>query len=162
MIHGQGQMATPVLMQPQPNGSYMQIPQQYSGQMPMYSPSPAHVYPQQNGYGSPSRAPMMIHQGSQQGHHHGQPMMYTMSAQNGPVSYGQPGQMGMVRGYTGQQFGTSPQHGYHMPQQRAMSSGYGQIPQKAMPVHLQGQGAPMNAPQQPAAFSQMDMGQDDK
>ena len=161
MMHGQQQMTAPMMMQQHSNGPYMQMPQQYNPQMPMYSPNPQHVYPQQNGYGSPSRAPMMMQQGSQQGHHHGQPMMYTMSAQNGPMGYGQPGQMGMMRGYGGQQYGTSPQHGYPI-QQRTMSSGYGQIPQKVMPGHMQGgQGPPMNAPQQPAAYAQMEMGQDD-
>ncbi len=162
MMQSQGQMTAPMMMQQQSNGPYMQIPPQYNQQMPLYSPNPPHVYPQQNGYGSPSRAPMMMQQGSQQGHHHGQPMMYTMSAQNGPMAYTQPGQMGMMRGYTPQQYGTSPQHGYPMQQTRTMSSGYGQIPQKVMPAHLQGgQAPPMNAPQQPAAYAQMEMGQDD-
>lgn len=162
MMHSQGQMAAPMMMQQQTNGPYMQMPQQYTQQMPMYSPNPQPVYPQQNGYGSPSRAPMMMRQGSQQGHHHVQPMMYTMSAQNGPMQYAQPGQMGMVRGYTQQQYGTSPQHGYPIQQGRTMSSGYGQIPHKVMPAHLQGgQGPPMNASQQPAAYAQMDPSQDD-
>ena len=162
MMHSQGQMTAPMMVQQQSSGPYMQMPQQYTQQMPMYSPNPQPVYPQQNGYGSPSRAPMMMQQGSQQGHHHGQPMMYTMSAQNGPMQYAQPGQMGMVRGYTQQQYGTSPQHGYPMQQGRTMSSGYGQMPHKVMPAHLQGgQGPPMNAPQQPAAYAQMDMSQDD-
>ena len=157
MMHPQQQMAVPMMMPQHSNGPYMQMPQQYNPQMPIYSPNPAHVYPQANGYGSPSRAPSMMQQGSQQGHH-APPMMYTMSAQNHPMGYGQSGQMNMTRGYQGQPYGS--QQGYPMQQQRTMSSGYG-IPHKMMPGQMQGQGPPMNAPQQPAAFSQMEMGQDD-
>lgn len=65
-----------------------------------------------NGYPSPGRsAPMMISQGSQQGH---QQQMYGMSpgqqfGNMAPVyAQQQPGQM-PVRGYGPQQFGTSPQ-----------------------------------------------------
>lgn len=156
LMHPQpGQMSAPIMVQQQSSGPYMQMPQQFNQQMPMYSPSPAHAYPQQNGYGSPSRAPMMVQQGSQQGHHHGQPMMYTMSSQ-GQMGYPQQTQMHMMRGgYGGHQYGSSPQQPYM--QQRAMSNGYGQIPQKGMPHHMQhNQGPPMNAPQQPAAYAQSD------
>jgi hypothetical protein len=159
MMPAQGQMAAPMMMPQHSNGPYMQIPQQFN-QMQMYSPNPGHAYPQQNGYGSPSRAPMMIPQGSQQGHPHSQPMTYTVS--NGPVPYNQQQQqMGMMRGYQQQHYGGSPQHGYPMHQQRTMSSGYGQIPQKMMPGQYQGNQGPMNAPQQPAAFNQMEMPQED-
>ena len=159
MMHSQ--MQAPMMMPQHSNGPYMQMPQQYNPQMPMYSPNPGHVYPQQNGYGnSPGRAPMMVPQGSQQGHHHAQPMMYTMSAQNGPM-YGQGGQMNNMQRYGGQQYGTSPHHGYPMQQQRTMSSGYQMAP-KPMHGNMQGgHGPPVNAPQQPAAFTQMEMGQDD-
>ncbi|KKY23898.1 putative pab1 binding protein [Phaeomoniella chlamydospora] len=72
--------AVPMMAQ-QSQGPYMAVPQQFNQQMPMYSPSPAQVYPAHvgqphSGYPSPSRgAPMMMHQGSQQGHHP-QGMMY--------------------------------------------------------------------------------------
>ena len=153
-MHQAGQMVAPMMVPQQSNGPFMQMPQQYNAQMPMYSPNPAHVYPQQNGYGSPSRAPMMMQQGSQQGHHPGQPMMYTMS-QGGPMGYPQQGQANMARGYSNQ-FGSSPQYGM---QQRTMSSGYNQ--KMMSQQHMHGQGPPINAPQQPAAYTQMEMGQDE-
>jgi len=162
MMHAQpGQLTAPMMVQQQSSGPYMAVPQQFNHQMSMYSPSPGHVYPQQNGYPSPGRvAPMMMQQGSQQGHHPGQPVMYAMpgQAQPGQMMYPQQGQMGMMRG------GYAPQHGpyggspHHL-QQRAMSSGYGQIPQKVMPQAMQQAGPPPNAPQQPAAYAtQMDSG----
>jgi len=152
--HGQGQMAAPVMMTQQSNGPYMGMPQQFSGQVPMYSPSPSHAYPQQNGYGSPSRAPMMMQQGSQQGHHHAQPMMWTNSAQGGPMGYGQQGQMNMYRqGYS--QYGTSPQQPYPGQQQRAMSGSYGQIPKM---MHMQ----PGHVPHQPQNYGQVDMNQSEE
>ncbi|RMZ86764.1 hypothetical protein DV736_g6008, partial [Chaetothyriales sp. CBS 134916] len=117
-MHQPGQMAAPMMVPQQPNG-FMPGPQQYNPQMPMYSPNPSHVYPQANGYGSPGRAPMMMQQGSQQSHHPGQPMMYTLS-QGGPIGYPQQGQVPMGRGYSGQ-YGSSPQQPYGM-QQRAMTS----------------------------------------
>ncbi|KPI44398.1 PAB1-binding protein 1 [Cyphellophora attinorum] len=126
--HGQG--SAPMMMQQHSSGPYMNMPQQFGGQMqPMYSPSPGHAYPQQNGYGSPGRAPMMAQQNSQQGY--GQPMMYSASAQGGPM-YGQQGQMNMYRGYNQPQYGSSPQQPY--PQQRAGS--YGQVPHHKM-MHMQ-------------------------
>lgn len=138
MPHGQGQMGGPGMMQPVAGGPYMGVPQQYNGQMPMYSPSPSHVYPHQNGYGSPGRAPMMVQQGSQQGHPHAQPMMWSGSAQGGPMGYGQQSQMNMYRQGYPNQYGTSPQQPYPGQQQRAMSGSYGQMPKM---MHMQsGQG----------------------
>jgi hypothetical protein len=131
MPHGQSQMSGPGMMTP---GPYMGVPQQYNGQMPMYSPSPSHVYPQQNGYGSPGRTPMMVQQGSQQGHPHAQPMLWSGSAQGGPMAYGQQAQMGMYRQGYQTQYGTSPQQPYPGQQQRAMSGSYGQMP-KLMHMH---------------------------
>lgn len=122
--HAQG--SAPMMMQQHSSGPYMNMPQQFNGQMPMYSPSPGYAYPQQNGYGSPGRAPMMMQQNSQQSH--GQPMMYSASAQGGPV-YGQQGQMNMYRGYQ-PQYGSSPQQPYTGQQQRAGS--YGQVPHQKM------------------------------
>lgn len=78
---GMGAMGAPMMTQQHSNGSYMAVPQgmtQYNAQMPMYSPSPGHVYPHapaqpHSGYPSPSRgAPMMMHQNSQSG----QPPMF--------------------------------------------------------------------------------------
>ncbi|RMD40908.1 hypothetical protein DV735_g4250, partial [Chaetothyriales sp. CBS 134920] len=153
-MHQPGQMAAPMMVPQQPNG-FMPAPQPYAPQMPMYSPNPSHVYPQVNGYGSPGRAPMMMQQGSQQSHHHGQPMMYTLS-QGGPMGYPQQGQAPMGRGYGGQ-YGSSPQQQYGM-QQRTMSSGYGQKVMQHQQPYVQ-QAPPMNAPQQPAAYSQVEVGQ---
>lgn len=76
----------PMMVQQPSNGPYMGVPQAmtpYNAQMPMYSPNPAHVYPQHapapqphSGYPSPSRgAPMMMHQNSQSGQPP-QPMMF--------------------------------------------------------------------------------------
>lgn len=127
--HNQG--TAPMMMQQQSSGPYMNMPQQFNNQMGMYSPSPGHVYSQQNGYGSPGRAPMMMQQGSQQGH--GQPMMWSASAQGGPM-YGQQAQMNMYRGYQQQQYGSSPQQPYPGQQQRAGS--YGHMPHHKM-MHMQ-------------------------
>jgi LsmAD domain len=163
-MHSQpGQLAAPMMVQQQSSGPYL-VPQQYTPQMPMYSPSPAHVYPQHvaqqphSGFPSPGRgAPMMMHQGSQQGHHPGQPLMYAVPGQPGQMGY--PQQAGhMMRGaYNAQQgpYGSSPQHHFPpQPQQRMSSAGYGQMPQKMMPQQMQpGMAVPPNAPHQPAAYS---------
>jgi hypothetical protein len=157
MMHGQaGQMNGPMMGQQPSNGPYMSVPQGYNHPMQMYSPSPSHVYPQQNGYASPGRmAPMMMQQGSQQGHA-APNMMFSMSAQGGPMAYPQQ-QMGMPRaGYGGHQY---PHQGYAM-QQRTMSSGYGQIPQKMHPQMHGNHGPAMNVPQGPA-YGQAEAGQDE-
>jgi hypothetical protein len=146
--HGQGQMGIPMMM-PQGGGGYHAMPQQFNAPMQMYSPTPGHVYPQQNGYGSPGRAPMMMQQGSQQGHHHAPPMVWSGSAQGGPMGYGQP-----YRGGYQASYGSSPQQPFPGQQQRTMSGGYGQIPQKMM--HMpQGHNS-----HQPASYSQGDAGQE--
>jgi hypothetical protein len=162
-MHSQpGQLAAPMMVQQQSSGPYL-VPQQYTPQMPMYSPSPAHVYPQHvaqqphSGFPSPGRgAPMMMHQGSQQGHHPGQPLMYAVPGQPGQMGY--PQQAGhMMRGaYNAQQgpYGSSPQHHFPPQPQRMSSAGYGQMPQKMMPQQMQpGMAVPPNAPHQPAAYS---------
>ena len=159
-----GQLAAPMMVQQQSSGPYL-APQQYNPQMPMYSPSPGHVYPQHvtqqphSGYPSPGRgAPMMMHQGSQQGHHPGQPLMFAVPGQPGQMGYAQ--QTGhMMRGtYTGQQgpYSSSPHQTHHFPPQpqRMPSSGYGQMPQKMMAQQMQpGLAVPPNAPHQPAVFA---------
>jgi len=159
MMHAQvGQMGAPMMMQQPSNGPYMAVPSQFGHQVPMYSPSPAHVYPQQNGYSSPQRmAPIMMHQGSQQGHQ-APGMMYSMSNSGGPVGYPQQ-QVGMARGsYGGHQYGNAP--GYGM-QHRTMSSGYPQIPQKGYPQHMQANHGPnMNGPPQGPAYTPLEGAQD--
>ncbi|KAK2047375.1 LsmAD domain-containing protein [Colletotrichum somersetense] len=132
------------------------------GQMPMYAGNhaqfmppngaPPQPIPGANGYPSPGRpsAPMMVHQGSQQG----QPV-YGMSPN---VQYQQPaftpqqpgGQVGNVRGYNSpgpQHFGTSPSqmHQYGA-QHRSGSNNYGAKP---FANHGQHQ-APQQAPSVPA------------
>ena len=135
-MHTQGgQLAAPVMVQQQSSGPYMAVSQSYNPQLQMYSPSPAHAYPQQNGYPSPGRgAPMMMHQNSQQGHH-GQQVMYAVPGQGGQMMYQQQGnQMTGMRGYPPQQspYASSP----HFPQ-RALSHGYGQMPKmmQQQPMH---------------------------
>ena len=147
-----GQLAAPVMVQQQSSGPYMAISQSYNPQMPMYSPSPSHAYPQQNGYPSPGRgAPMMMHQNSQQGHHT-QQVMYPVPGQGGQMMYQQQGSQ--MRGYPSQQgpYGSSP-HQHHGFPQRAMSNGYGQMP-KMMPTQsMQGmQGMPPTGPAQHGGF----------
>jgi hypothetical protein len=80
------------------NGPYMGMPA--NPQMQMYSPAPGNVYPQfqgqmpagpgANGFPSPrpGGAPLMHHQGSQQGHQQ-QQMMYMQHGTQGPPMYAQ-------------------------------------------------------------------------
>lgn len=149
MMHGQhGQMVAPMMAAQHSSGGYMGMP----NQMNMVYPSPRvhHAYPhQQNGYPSPGpMAPVMMHQGSQQGYPAGQ-MMYS-----NPNIYGQPQMRGGYGANT--PYGSSPHTPHHL-NQRAMSHGY----QKGMPqVNMNNAGPPANAPQQPAAFGQMASGED--
>lgn len=80
------------------NGPFMGMPA--NPQMQMYSPAPGHVYPQYpghmpggpgtNGFPSPRpAAPMMSHQGSQQGHQQ-PPMMYMQAGVQGPQMFQMP------------------------------------------------------------------------
>ena len=145
-----GQLAAPVMVQQQSSGPYMAMSQSYNPQMQMYSPSPAHAYPQQNGYPSPGRgAPMMMHQNSQQGHH-GQQVMYAVPGQGSQMMYQQQGaQMAGMRGYPSQQgpYASSP-HQHHGFPQRAMSNGYGQMSKMMQGV----QGMPPTGPAQHNAY----------
>ena len=164
-MHSQpGQLTAPMMVQQQSSGPYLS-PQQYNPQMQMYSPNPGHVYPQHvaqqphSGYPSPGRgAPMMMHQGSQQGHHPGQPLMFAVPGQPGQMAY--PQQTGhMMRGvYTAQQgpYGSSPHQTHHFPPQpqRMPSGGYSQMPQKMMPQQMQpGLAVPPNATHPSAVFA---------
>lgn len=80
------------------NGPYMGMPG--NPPMPMYSPAPGQAYPQYPGHmpGAPGAnggypnsprpgAPMMSHQGSQQGHQQPPPMMYMQNGAQGPQMF---------------------------------------------------------------------------
>lgn len=155
MMHNQyGGMGAPMMVQQQSSGPYMGMPNQFGMAYP--SPSPGHVYPQQqNGFPSPGRmAPVMMHQHSQQGHQSNPQGMYGTPGH----MYGQ--QQQMRGGYAGSHtpYGTSPHQPHHMGQ-RAMSSGYGG---KGLPQMVMNGGPPANAPQQPAAYGQSGGGEDTK
>ncbi|KAI1841892.1 hypothetical protein JX266_011862 [Neoarthrinium moseri] len=139
-------MGTPMMMQPQfmtPQGMPAAQMQMYPGGphfMPPGASAPQPM-PGANGYPSPGRpaAPMMVHQGSQQG----QPM-YGMSPgmqYQQPVFPQQPGQLNNMRGYNNpgpQQFGTSPQQMHQYPQHRNNSNNF---------KNFQGHGGPHQGPQ---------------
>lgn len=89
-----GHMAAPMMAHNPSGGPLPGMSQGFSGpfnqQMPMYSPNTVHAYPHHggppptqpgsNGYPSPGRgAPMMIHQGSQQGQSAQQMMVFGMN-----------------------------------------------------------------------------------
>lgn len=165
------QMGAPMMAHQQSSGPYMGVPQQQYPHMAMYSPNPQQAYPQHaasqphSGYPSPSRtAPMMMHQGSQQGHHNG-PHLYGMPGQSTQMGYGQYGQPQAMRGgYAGQHtpYGTSPGQQYHYPPQpqRAMSSGYGGgYPGKVPMQHMQPSHGPptMNGAHQQAGYPPQDV-----
>ena len=85
------QTGQPMVMNAPPGAQY--VPAHGQPHMQVYSPAPAQAYPQQPGPGTPSYSPrappMMVQQGSQQGH--GAPMMYMSQSQQGqPVYYSQP------------------------------------------------------------------------
>ncbi|KAJ9358333.1 hypothetical protein DTO027B9_2524 [Paecilomyces variotii] len=163
-------MGAPMMVQQPSSGPYMGMPQAmtpYTPQMQMYSPSPAHAYPQHaapppqphSGYPSPSRgAPMMMHQGSQPGQPP-QPVMFMAPGQHGQPVYAsqQPGHMPPVRtAYPQQQpyFSSSPhQMQPYMPHQhRAPSNGFNQ-----MPPHMPSQPPPnpASAPHPPEAADEV-------
>ncbi|CAF3549237.1 unnamed protein product [Fusarium graminearum] len=132
MTPQQGQMGGPMMMpqqfMPGPQGMVPGPQMMYPGGHPQFMPpSGPQPVPGVNGYPSPGRpaAPMMAHQGSQQG----QPM-YGMSPN---VQYNQPvfnpGQQGgpMRGGYGSpgpQHFGTSPQQGHQYGGQHRSGSNY--------------------------------------
>lgn len=159
MMHAQvGQMGSQMMVQQASSGPYMGMPPQFGHQVHMYSPSPGHVHPQQNGFASPQRvAPAMMQQGSQQGYPAAPPMMYSMSGQGGPSNYQQQ-HMGGPRGsYGGHQYGAAQGYtGGH----RAMSTGYPQIPQKNF-QHQQNHGPQLNGPAHGASYNPLEGVQDD-
>ncbi|CAM1504128.1 Fc.00g017190.m01.CDS01 [Cosmosporella sp. VM-42] len=132
----QTQMGGPMMMPqqqfvPGPQGMMPAPQMMYPGGHPQFMPSAPQPVPGANGYPSPGRpaAPMMMHQGSQQG----QPM-YGMSPN---VQYSQPvftpgqpnGPMTNMRGGYGspgpQHFGTSPSQGHQYgPQHRNNGNNY--------------------------------------
>ncbi|KAI1922181.1 poly(A)-binding protein binding protein [Ophidiomyces ophidiicola] len=159
-VNPQNGMGAPMMVHQPSNGPYMGIPQgmgaPYNPQMQMYSPSPAHAYPQHvqpppqphSGYPSPSRgAPMMIHQGSQQGQPP-QPVMSMNPGQHGQPFYPpqQPGHIPGGRPGHPQQhphFASSPNQTHHYPhhQYRAPSSNHSYMPH-IPPPHMHSQGPP--------------------
>ncbi|KAK2800097.1 hypothetical protein FQN51_006336 [Onygenales sp. PD_10] len=164
-VNPQNGMGAPMMVQQPSSGPFVGMPQgmavPYNAQMSMYSPNAGHAYPQHappppqphSGYPSPSRgAPMMMHQGSQQGHPP-QPVMFMNPGQHGQPVYA-PQQPGHSRaGYPQHQqahFNTSPHQAHHYPhhQHRAQSNHYNQMPQMP-PPHMQQQGPPPNAPSGP-------------
>ncbi|KAM0276931.1 hypothetical protein ACHAQH_006262 [Verticillium albo-atrum] len=155
-----GHMAGPMIMQPQfmnPQGMMPGQQMQMYGGHAQFPPSnggpPPH--PGSNGYPSPGRpaAPMMAHQGSQQGQ-----VVYGMSPgvqyQQPVFAPQQPGiQGGNARGYNNggpQHFGTSPQqmHAYGAQHRSGNNSNYGNgknLGNNGNHGHQQGHGAPANS-----------------
>ena len=97
------QQGAPMMVHQNSQGGYMapMPPGMPYNQAMMQSPNPAYAFPQHvappqphSGYPSPSRgAPMMLHQGSQQGQHP-QQMMYMNPQHGGQPMYGHPGAHG--------------------------------------------------------------------
>ncbi|KAI4629532.1 uncharacterized protein J4E87_003796 [Alternaria ethzedia] len=158
-MNGPGPAMGGQMMTNQPsNGPFMGMPG--NPQMQMYSPAPAPAYPQYpahmppgaNGFPSPRPgAPMMSHQGSQQGHHQQQPpMMYMQPGAPAPQMYQmQPGAMAPMRGpfqqqYQGGHYGSPQQHHQFPQQHRGTPSG--SYSQPMMPQHSSGPQAPPTGP----------------
>ncbi|CAO2658594.1 Nn.00g063170.m01.CDS01 [Neocucurbitaria sp. VM-36] len=139
------------------NGPYMGMPG--GPQMQMYSPAPGPGYPQYpghmpgpgaNGFPSPRPgAPMMVQQGSQQGHLQQPPMMYMQPGAPAPQMYQmQPGSMTPMRGPYPQlhqgQYG-SPQQHHHFPHQHRGTPS-GSYSQPMMQQHSMGPGGAPTGP----------------
>ncbi|CAN9409812.1 unnamed protein product [Alternaria alternata] len=137
-MNGPGPAMGGQMMTQQPsNGPFMGMPG--NPQMQMYSPAPAPAYPQYgahmpgpgaSGFPSPRPgAPMMSHQGSQQGHHQQPPMMYMQPGAPAPQMYQmQPANMTPMRGpfpqpYQGGHYGSPQQHHQFPQQHRGTPSG---------------------------------------
>lgn len=94
-VNGPGPQMGGHMMQQQPsNGPFMGMPAQPQMQMyaqaPGYPQYPGHMPPGANGFPSPRPgAPMMSHQGSQQGHQQ-PPVMYMQPGAQGPQMYQMP------------------------------------------------------------------------
>jgi hypothetical protein len=181
-ISPQNGMGAPMMVQQPSGGPYIGIPQgmaaPYNPQMQMYSPGPGHAYPQHvqpqpqphSGYPSPSqRAPIMMHQGSQQGQppqsvmfmnpgQHGQPVYAAQQpghsesyefdffndvlANVAKVPQGRPGYPQQQQQQQQPHFSSSPHQPHHYPhhQHRGQNNNYSQIPH-IHPPHMQPQGA---------------------
>lgn len=157
-MNPQAAMGAPMMVQQPSTGSYMNVPQgmaPYTPQMQMYSPSPAHAYPQHapppqphSGYPSPSRgAPMMMHQNSQPGQPP-QPVMFMAPGHHGQPVYPAQQPAHIRPGYPQHQphFSSSPHQAHHYPphQHRTPSTSYNQVPQ--MPPHIPSQPQPTVTP----------------
>ncbi|KAI9835570.1 MAG: hypothetical protein M1819_002021 [Sarea resinae] len=152
-VNPQGGHIAPMMVHQQSGGPFMGVPQGIPFQPHMYSPAQAHAYPGgpppqgTNGYPSPGRgAPMMIHQGSQQGQPP-QQMMWMSPAHHGQPMYAaqQPGQMTPMRGgYPPQQshFASSPHQPHHFPPQPHRAGPNGNYGQGPPPPHAAGQQVP--------------------
>ncbi len=177
-------LTAPMMAQQHSNGSFMGMPQTmavpFNPQMQMYSPGQAHAMPQYGGppqppsnYPSPGRgAPLMVHQGSQQGQHP-QPAMFMNPGHHAQPIYAQqqpahskinsiiihnPRLTSIVTAMRGgypppQQpyYGSSPHQPHHFPQHthRVPSNSYGQ----PLGPHPQNAGPPPLPPTGPAAHA---------
>ncbi|KAL7776614.1 hypothetical protein CFE70_007032 [Pyrenophora teres f. teres 0-1] len=157
-INPQGPAMGGQMMTNQPSsGPFMGMPG--NPQMQMYSPAPGPAYPQYghmpgpgaNGFPSPRPgAPMMSHQGSQQGHHQQPPMMYMQPGAPAPQMYQmQPGSMTPMRGpyaqpYQGGHYGSPQQHHQFPQQHRGTPSG--SYSQPMMQQHSTGPQVPPTGP----------------
>ncbi|KAI9878365.1 MAG: hypothetical protein M1830_001108 [Pleopsidium flavum] len=161
-------LGAPMMVQQHSNGSFMSMPQAmavpFNPQMQMYSPGQGHAIPHYGGppqppsnYPSPGRgAPLMIHQGSQQGQHPQQVMFMTPGHPGQPMyAQQQPAHMAPMRGaYPPPQqpyYASSPHQPHHFPHQphRAPSSNYGQ----SLGQHSQNAAPPPPPPTAPAAHA---------
>ncbi|PZD29424.1 PBP1, Protein interacting with poly(A)-binding protein [Pyrenophora tritici-repentis] len=157
-INPQGPAMGGQMMTNQPsNGPFMGMPG--NPQMQMYSPAPGPAYPQYghmpgpgaNGFPSPRPgAPMMSHQGSQQGHHQQPPMMYMQPGAPAPQMYQmQPGSMTPMRGPYAQPYQSghygSPQQHHQFPQQHRGTPS-GSYSQPMMQQHSTGPQVPPTGP----------------
>jgi hypothetical protein len=148
-VNGPGPQMGGHMMQQQPsNGPFMGMPGQPQMQMyaqaPGYPQYPNHMPPGANGFPSPRPgAPMMSHQGSQQGHQQ-PPMMYMQPGAQGPQMYQMPpGSMTPMRGPYPQphqpQFGSSPHQQHQFPHQAHRGTPSGSYAQPMMHQHSQHQ-----------------------
>jgi hypothetical protein len=143
------------------NGPYMGMPG--NPQMQMYSPAPVQAYPHYSGHmpGAPGangypnsprpNAPMMSHQGSQQGHQQ-QPMMYMQAGAQGPQMFQAPGGSSMLLARKSAALNTNkvpvtPMRGGPYPQPHQPH--YGSPAQNHQYPHQQHRGTPSGSYSQP-------------
>ncbi|KAF9693881.1 hypothetical protein EKO04_008543 [Ascochyta lentis] len=148
-VNGPGPQMGGHMMQQQPsNGPFMgmpgQPPMQMYAQAPGYPQYPGHMPPGANGFPSPRPgAPMMSHQGSQQGHQQ-PPVMYMQPGAQGPQMYQMPpAQMTPMRGPYPQQhqpqYGSSPHQQHQFPHQAHRGTPSASYAQPMMHQHSQHQ-----------------------